>query len=71
MDTVDAALRVLADAIRPLKADERASIADSLGHFGRNPDNPLFLDVLLTSLVPRNAGRQSEAPVQSYSSDAL
>ncbi|OGB51750.1 MAG: hypothetical protein A2496_21745 [Burkholderiales bacterium RIFOXYC12_FULL_60_6] len=61
------ALRMLANAVRPLKASDRDGIAAPLGSFGRDPDSRVLAG-LLASLNLANASSQTEAPAQSYSS---
>lgn len=68
-DSVESALRVLADAVRPLKPSDRDGIAALLGSFGRDPDSHVVLASLLAGMDSANARRQTDVPLQSCSSN--
>lgn len=68
-DSVESALRVLADAVRPLKPSDRDGIAALLGSFGRDPDSHVVLASLLAGIDSANTRRKPDSPAQSYSSN--
>jgi len=65
IDTVDNALRVLADAINRLEPDNRDGVAGLLSSFGRNPSAPGTYAALLALLDSGNARRQVDPPPKS------